>query len=161
MNYKKSEAKSWARENMRGVCNVIMPTFTADLKRLNEKAIRHDVRRNIELGFWGSLVVSECGTTHDEYIRFLEIVIDEADGRLKTVVHGSFDTLADVISVSRRAEQVGGDVLLLSYPPTFYPKTDRDIYDFTSTVLSEVGLATILFPVHQWNFDRVHPGCFS
>jgi len=161
MHYKKSEAKEWAREQMRGVCNIILPTFTSDLKGLNEKAIRHDVRRTIELGFWGSLIVSECGTTHDEYIRFLEIVLDEAGGRLKTVVHGSFDTLDDVIKVTRRAAEVGGHVLLLSYPPTFYPRHDQDIYDFTSSVLAEVNLATVLFPVHQWNFDRVHPSCFS
>ena len=80
---------------MRGVCNVIMPTFTSDLKRLNEQAIRHDVRREIELGFWGALVVSECGTTHDEYQRFLEICADEARGRLHLVLQGSFDTLED------------------------------------------------------------------
>ena len=65
MDYKKAEAKDWAREHMKGVCNVLMPTFTSDLKSLNEKAIRHDVRRDIELGFWGALIVSECGTTKD------------------------------------------------------------------------------------------------
>src|SRR5579883_1125207 len=92
MEYTKTEAKEWAKANMRGVCNVIMPTFTSDLKRLNEKAIRHDVRRNMELGFWGALVVSECGTTMDEYKRFLEICIDEARGKHRFVIQASFDT---------------------------------------------------------------------
>ena len=63
MDYSRANAKEWAREHWRGVCNVIMPSFTSDLRQLNEKAIRHDVRRNIELGFWGTLLVSECGTT--------------------------------------------------------------------------------------------------
>ena len=67
MIYTKQDAKAWAREHMKGVCNVIMPTFTNDLATLNEKAIRHDVRCEIELGFWGALVVSECGTTKEEY----------------------------------------------------------------------------------------------
>ena len=61
MKYSRSEAKEWAAEQWRGVCNVIMPSFSADLRSLNERAIRHDVRRNIELGFWGALLVSECG----------------------------------------------------------------------------------------------------
>jgi 4-hydroxy-tetrahydrodipicolinate synthase len=161
MNYTKAEAKAWARENMRGVCNVIMPTFNRDLRALNEKAIRHDVRRNIELGFWGSLVVSECGTTRDEYLKFLQIVVEEAAGRLRVVVQGSFDTLADDIEMIKRSEEAGADVLLLSYPPTFYPRNDQDIYDFTSTVLAETNLATVLFAVHQWNFDRVHPASLS
>jgi len=161
MDYKKSEAKDWAREHMKGVCNVIMPTFTSDLKSLNEKAIRHDVRRDIELGFWGALIVSECGTTKEEYKRFLEIVLDEARGRLKAVVQGSFDTIDDVIDVCRHAESVGAHNLLLSYPPTFYPRDDNDIYEYTSKVLGSTQLATVLFAVHQWNFDRVHPGCLS
>src|SRR5580658_8628883 len=109
--YKKSEAKEWSREHMKGVCNVIMPSFTHDLRALNEKAIRSDVRRCIELGFWGSLVVSECATTKDEYKRFLDIVIDEAKGRLRTVVHGSFDTLEDVNEINRFAESAGADAL--------------------------------------------------
>ena len=99
MDYARTDAKDWAREHMRGVCNVIMPTFTSDIGGLNEAAIRHDVRRNIELGFWGALVVSECGTTKEEYKRFLEIVIDEAAGRMRTVVQGSFDTVDEVIKI--------------------------------------------------------------
>jgi 4-hydroxy-tetrahydrodipicolinate synthase len=76
--YTTDEAKDWARANMRGVCNVLMPTFSSDLKKLNEAAIRHDVRKCREFGFWGTLAVSECGTTPEEYIRFVEIAADEA-----------------------------------------------------------------------------------
>jgi 4-hydroxy-tetrahydrodipicolinate synthase len=138
-----------------------MPSFTSDLRKLNEKGIRHDVRRNIELGFWGSLVVSECATTKEEYKRFLDIVVDEAKGKLKAVVHGSFDTADDVIEMCQYGEAAGAELLLLSYPPTFYPRNDEDIYQYTSKVLAGTSLATVLFAVHQWNFDRVYPGCLS
>jgi dihydrodipicolinate synthase/N-acetylneuraminate lyase len=161
MQYTKREAKEWARAHMRGVCNVLMPTFTSDLRRLNERAIRHDVRRDIELGFWGALVVSECGTTREEYKRFLDICIDEARGRLHLVVHGSFDTLEDTIEICRYAEGAGASALLLSYPPTFYPRSEQDIYDFTAAVLEATSLATVLFQVHQWNFGRLHPADLS
>ena len=73
MEYTKATAKEWAKGVFHGVCNVIIPSYTADLKRLNEKAIRHDVRRNIELGFWGALLVSEAGTTMAEMKQFMEI----------------------------------------------------------------------------------------
>lgn len=161
MDYARTDAKDWAREHMRGVCNVIMPTFTSDIGGLNEAAIRHDVRRNIELGFWGALVVSECGTTKEEYKRFLEIVIDEAAGRMRTVVQGSFDTVDEVIKICKFAETAGADNLLLSYAPTFYPLSDDDIYEYTAKVLEAIDLATILFAVHQWNFDRCHPASLS
>ena len=42
--YKKHEAKDWARQNWHGLCDVIIPSFSSDLKRLNESGIRHDVR---------------------------------------------------------------------------------------------------------------------
>jgi hypothetical protein len=53
LKYKKHEAKDWARQNWHGLCNVIVPSYSSDLKRLNESGIRHDVRQNIELGYWG------------------------------------------------------------------------------------------------------------
>ncbi len=43
MSYSRSEAKAWAKKNWRGACNVIMPSFTSDLKTLNEA--RHPSRR--------------------------------------------------------------------------------------------------------------------
>jgi 4-hydroxy-tetrahydrodipicolinate synthase len=125
VQYTKDEAKDWAREHMRGVCNVIMPTFTSDLTTLNEAAIRHDVRRDIDLGFWGALLVSECGTTCEEYKRFVEIAVDEARDRLHLVVQGSFDTLEETIEISRFAEGAGASALLPSYPPTFYRARTR------------------------------------
>jgi 4-hydroxy-tetrahydrodipicolinate synthase len=161
LDYTKREAKAWAREHMRGVCNVIMPTFTSDLKRLNEAAIRFDVRRDIELGFWGALLVSECGTTLDEYKRFFEIAADEARGRLHLVVQGSFDTLEDTIQAVQAAEAIGASVLLPSYPPTFYPRSMRDIYDYTARLMDATNLATIIFSVHQWNFGRLDPADMS
>jgi 4-hydroxy-tetrahydrodipicolinate synthase len=150
---------------MRGVCNVVMPTFSSDLKKLNEAAIRHDVRKSRELGFWGSLAVSECGTTADEYIRFIEIAVDagasDAGRDFHIVVHGSFDTIGDTIRIAQASAAAGADVLLLSYPPTFYPTSDDDVHDFSTAVMDAVPLATVLFSVHHWNFQRLHPAELS
>ena len=90
MLYTKAEAKEWAQAQMRGVCNVIIPSYTHDLKRLNEKGIRHDVRQNIAHKFWGALLVSEAGTTLDEMRQFMEIAVDEAGGRHHFLLHGTF-----------------------------------------------------------------------
>ena len=103
--YRKSEAKDWARQNWHGLCNVIIPSYSSDLKRLNETGIRHDVRRNIELGFWGALLVSEAATTDDEYIEFMEIAVDEAKGKHNFLFHGCFDTAEDVVRLAKDAER--------------------------------------------------------
>jgi dihydrodipicolinate synthase/N-acetylneuraminate lyase len=157
MTYTKEESKDWARATMRGVCNVIMPSFSSDLKQLNEAGIRHDVRKSKEYGFWGSLAVSECGTTIDEYLRFVEIAVDEGGPDYHVMAHGSFDTIDDVIAVGQAAASAGADTLLLSYPPTFYPRSDDDVYEYSSKVMDAVPLATVLFSVRHWNFSRLHP----
>src|SRR5712692_7072055 len=100
MEYTKANAKDWARETFHGVCNVIIQSYTADLKRLNEKGIRHDVRRNIELGFWGALLVSEAGTTMAEMKQFMEIAVDEAKERHHFLLHGTFDTADDIVKMA-------------------------------------------------------------
>src|SRR3990170_3874902 len=102
-DYTRAEAKSWARETFRGACNVIIPSYTSNLRSLNEAAIRHDVRRNIELGFWGALLVSEAGTTLDEMRAFMEIALDEASGRHHFLLQGVFDTAEDIIDMANDA----------------------------------------------------------
>jgi 4-hydroxy-tetrahydrodipicolinate synthase len=62
-SYIRDEARDWAREHLRGVINVIIPSFSRDLKTLNEAGIRHDVRMQSEYGFDGALLVSEVAIT--------------------------------------------------------------------------------------------------
>ncbi len=97
--YTKLEARQWAKENLHGLINVVIPSFTQDLKGLNEKGIRHDVKRCIEFGFTGTLLVSEVAMSLEEYIQFTNIAVDEAAGKLKIVHHASFNTLEENIEV--------------------------------------------------------------
>lgn len=157
--FSRADAKQWARDNFNGICNVIIPSFTHDLKGLNEQGIRHDVRRNIELGFWGALLVSEAGTTPSEMRTFMEIAVDEAKGRQYFVLHGSFDTLEDTLSVGRDARTIGVDSLLMAYPNSFYPRTTKELIDYTADVCNGVELAVILFCAPHYNFERLdHSG---
>jgi 4-hydroxy-tetrahydrodipicolinate synthase len=127
--YTKDEARDWARNELKGVCNVIIPSYTADLRRLNEEGIRHDVLRDIALGFRGALIVSETAITPAEYIQMVEWASDEAKGSLMLFFHASFNTLEENIELANRAAAAGAEVALLSY----------------------------LFPVPLWGFERLHP----
>ena len=80
-SYNRDEARDWAREHLRGVVNVIIPSFTNDLLAINDAAVRHDVRMQFEHGFDGALLVSEVTLTQPEYREFCEIAADEAKGR--------------------------------------------------------------------------------
>ncbi|MBX3195677.1 MAG: dihydrodipicolinate synthase family protein [Microbacteriaceae bacterium] len=156
--YAKSEARDWARERLVGAVNCTIPSFTNDLTRLNEQGIRHDIRLAKEHGFLGTLGVSEISITLPEYLTFLEIVKDEARDDLVVVHHASWSTREQNIEAVKGAEAAGAELVLLSYPPNFYPESEQEIYDYTKAVCDATNLAVILFPMFLWGFSsRIHP----
>ncbi len=157
VGYRKNEAREWAREHLRGVANVIIPSYTRDLKRLNEQGIRHDVRKDIEYGFWGTLLVSEVAITVPEYVQFTQWADAEAGGRLTLIHHAAFNTLEENIEAVQAVENAGAELVLLGYPANFYATTSQEIYDYTKAFCEATRLGVILFPVPHWGFERVHP----
>ncbi|WP_332703756.1 dihydrodipicolinate synthase family protein [Sphingomonas sp. PB4P5] len=156
--YTRNEAREWARERLVGVVNCTIPSFTADLTTINEKAIRHDTRLAIEHGFMGSLAVSEISITLDEYLETMRIMKDEAGDRLIVTHHASWSNLQQNIDAVKGAEDAGAEFVLLSYPPNFYPESEQDIYDYTKAVCDSTNLAVMLFPMFLWGFaGRIHP----
>lgn len=156
-SYTRSEAREWAREHLRGVANVVIPSFTSDLKNLNEAGIRHDIRHDIALGFSGTLLVTELAMTLAEYEQFVAWSNDESKGRLKLIHHASFNTLEENIEAAQIAERNGAELVLLSYPANFYAETSQDIYDYTKAFCDATNLAVMIFQVPHWGFERVHP----
>ena len=157
IEYSKHEARDWAKENMKGVANVVIPSFSLDLEKLNEKGIRHDIRKEIEYGFWGTLLVSEVAISVPEYTRFVQWARDEAGGKLHLIHHAAFNTLAENIEAVQAAEKAGANLVLLSYPANFYATSSQQIYDYTRAFCEATNLGVILFVVPLWGFERVHP----
>lgn len=159
--YTRAEAKDWARQHLKGVCNVVMPTFTSDFGSLNEAAIAHDVRHTASLGYSGTLLVSECGTTLEEYKRFVELAAGAAPKDFQLVVHGSFNSVDETIEACRHAQSNGAVAVLLAYDPNFYPRSEDDVVEYTRRVSEGTDLGIILFGVTTWGFARFHPSQFS
>lgn len=158
--YTRGEVKDRVRAEWRGACNVTLPSFSEDFSRLNRAGIVHDVKRAAEHGFWGTLVASESGTTLDEYCEFMEIAAEAAPQHLKLVTHASFNTLDEMVRASRKAEDLGYEAVLLSYPPIFRPSSAQQIVDFTREFAEKTDLAIILFAVPTWGFRPLHPSHF-
>lgn len=157
-SYKRHEAREWAREKLVGLVNCTIPSFTSDLKKINDKAIRHDTRLAIEHGFVGTLAVSEVSITMPEYFDFMRTIVDEAAGRLIVFHHASWSNLEQNLEAVRAAEAAGAEMVLLSYPPNFYPESEQEIYDYTKAICDATDLAVMLFPMYLWGFSpRIHP----
>ena len=119
MKFQAGDAREWAIQSLRGVSGCVMPSFSADLSELNEEAIRHDIRRERELGFTGFLIVGECGTNKSEFERFIEISVDEAGDDMVTIVQAAASTLAENVALAKFAGDRGVDLVMPSYPITF------------------------------------------
>src|SRR3954466_11283443 len=110
--YSRAEAKERARSEWRGLCNVTLPSFNADFAGLNEAAIAHDVKHAAKLGYWGTLIASESGTTLEEYLRFLEVAAEAAPDGFKLVTHLSFTRVEEALQAASHAEEVGAEAAL-------------------------------------------------
>jgi dihydrodipicolinate synthase/N-acetylneuraminate lyase len=160
-SYKKADARAWAREHLTGCSAVTIPSYSADLKRLNERGIRHDIELAVELGFRYTLLCSEVAITPEENAQFTAWARETGGDRLGLFFHAAFGTLAENIEAAKLAENAGADIVLLSYPPQFWPTTEQEIYDYTQTFCDATELAVMLFPIPLWGFERVHPAGMS
>nr|MCU0493852.1 hypothetical protein [Chloroflexaceae bacterium] len=113
MGLSTSELKPWAWEKLRGVQNCLFPSFTPDLSELDEEGIRWDVQQSIKHGFFSSVCTTESGLTFDEARRFVQIVVEEAAGKLLVSTVAMFDTLQKNIAFLQHAEKVGCDMALI------------------------------------------------
>ncbi|MBO9521308.1 MAG: dihydrodipicolinate synthase family protein [Nocardioidaceae bacterium] len=159
--FQPGEARAWAMENLRGVSGCVLPSFTVDQTRLNEAAIRHDIRRERELGFTGFLIVGECGTTAEELERFVEISVEEAGDDLVTIVQAAAGTLAENQAIAAMAASKGVDLVMPSYPITFYPQHYKEIVEYTRAIAEAADLGVVVFAMNLWNFMRLHPSGFA
>src|SRR5262249_13537951 len=67
------------------------------------------------------------------------------------------DTVEDIVRLAKVAENIGVDGLLLGHPPSFYPRSEKELYDFTEYVCDRAELGVVGFAQPHWNFNRLHP----
>lgn len=156
MGIQKKHLKEWGKEHMKGVENTIFPSFTPDMSQLDEEGIRWDVQQSIKHGFFSTLVATETGLTFEEAKRFVEIVADEAQGKILVSTTLLKDSLEKNREMLAHAEKVGCHAVLMGYPPNYYPKSEDEVYNLTAELCDQTNLAVILYPSPHFNFQRLH-----
>jgi 4-hydroxy-tetrahydrodipicolinate synthase len=160
LQFTRSEAKQWARENLKGLEVPIFPSFTPDLQELDEEGIRFDVNQIIANGFSSTLVAPEaCGMTFEERKRFVEIVVGEARGRIHTSVSVMQDTVEQDIEMLQHIEKVGGTFATLGHPVQYYPRSVEDIFQMYRYMCDSTNLA-IVFYAGRLHTRKFHPSYF-
>lgn len=149
----RQDRKAWAREHFRGFENILMPSFTPDLKKLDEAGIRLDVRKSIEHGFFSSLAPA-IGLEPAEYRRFLEIAVDEAKGRIGIAISGEGGESGPAgKALLRDAEAIGCTHMILSLPPE---GSAQDLIAYGTEISESTNMGIYLWMAQIHNFKRFH-----
>lgn len=155
VEYTKDQARAWAKEHWKGTIAVTMPSYTADFEDINENAIRHDILKLKELGFAGTLLVTEMAITPEENARVTAVAREAAGPDFQLFFHAAFDTLEKNIAALKLAEAEGADSVLMSYPTTFWPTTHQEVFDYTKALADSTDLGCMLFGLPAWGFERI------
>jgi 4-hydroxy-tetrahydrodipicolinate synthase len=137
------------RTQFTGVGTALITPFTKD-GSLDESAIKRLAKRQIDSGVH---FLSPCGTTgeaptlsHRDKLRVVELVIEEANGRVPVLAGaGGYDT-REVIELARDMERVGADGLL-SVTPYYNKPTQEGLYQHFKAIAESVTIPIVLYNV--------------
>src|SRR5262245_5564030 len=132
-----------------GVGTALITPFTKD-GSLDESAVKRLVKRQIESGVH---FLSPCGTTgeaptltHRDKLRVVELVVEEANGRVPVLAGaGGYDT-KDVIELARDVERVGANGIL-SVTPYYNKPTPEGLYQHFKKIAEGTNLPIVLYNV--------------
>ena len=142
-----SEKKQWAREHLRGLGSLVMPSFTPDFEALDEEGIRLDIRHRIKQGFT-SITVSANGASAEQSKRMWELVREEAGGKIGLgALGGDF----------RFLETIGCSYTMVSYPRNAKAETEDDVYANLRRIIESTSMAVLLYGAPVESLRKFHP----
>jgi 4-hydroxy-tetrahydrodipicolinate synthase len=137
------------RRNWTGVGTALVTPFRSD-GAVDEQAVRRLARRQVDAGIH---FLSPCGTTgeaptlsDDEKVRIVELVVQEAEGKVPVLAGaGGYDT-REVIHLQRRMEQVGVSGFL-SVTPYYNKPTPEGLFQHYKALSESTSLPIVVYNV--------------
>jgi 4-hydroxy-tetrahydrodipicolinate synthase len=137
------------RQQWTGCGTALVTPFTRD-GAVDEVGVKRLARRQIEAGIH---FLVPCGTTgesptlsEDERVRVVQLVVEEAAGRVPVLAGaGGYDT-KEVIHSAKRMKQVGA-AGILSVTPYYNKPTPEGLFQHYSAIAGEAGLPVIVYNV--------------
>jgi len=132
-----------------GVGTALITPFKRD-GSLDESAVKRLAKRQIDGGVH---FLSPCGTTgeaptltHRDKLRVVELVVEEANGRVPVLAGaGGYDT-REVIELARDLERVGANGIL-SVTPYYNKPTQEGLYQHFKAIAESMPLPIVLYNV--------------
>ena len=137
------------RRQWTGVGTALVTPFTAD-GAVDEEAVGRLARRQIEAGVH---FLSPCGTTGeaptlsaDEKVRVVELVVEEAAGRVPVLAGAGGYNTHEVVQLARRMERAGANGIL-SVAPYYSRPTPEGLFQHYQAVAESTQLPLVLYNV--------------
>ena len=145
--YSRSEAKAYARNNLRGVWGAIPYPFTPE-DELDEYGLRRNIRycidnRLLDGIYCGHFMSEFWSLTTGERKRAAEIVVDECRGSIPTMVHTGHTSVKESVELSHHAERIGADYLAIGNP-YFMAYSEKQIYAYFSAISERTSLGILI-----------------
>ncbi|UCC59675.1 MAG: dihydrodipicolinate synthase family protein [Dehalococcoidia bacterium] len=115
---------------------------------IDEKGLRAEVDYLIGNHVHGLVALGSSGEfpyiTADEKKRVIDIVVEQANGRVPVVVCTSSTGTDEVILLSRYAQEKGADAVMINLP-LYYPLTEDDVFNHYQAISKAVDLPILLY----------------
>ena len=148
-------------KDIKGIIPPILTPMNNDAEQtVNHEELRRQVERLLSGGVHG---LFPFGTNGEGYIlsmkekeKVLETVIDQVHGRVPVYAGTGCISTADTIRMSKRAEELGADVLSI-ITPSFAVASQKELYDHYVAVAKAVNIPIILYNIPPRTGNRLLP----
>ena len=148
-------------KDIKGIIPPILTSMNNDAEQtVNHEELRRQVERLLSGGVHG---LFPFGTNGEGYIlsmkekeEVLETVIDQVHGRVPVYAGTGCISTADTIRMSKRAEELGADVLSI-ITPSFAVASQKELYDHYVAVAKAVNVPIILYNIPPRTGNRLLP----
>ncbi|MFP4114028.1 MAG: 4-hydroxy-tetrahydrodipicolinate synthase [Spirochaetota bacterium] len=132
-----------------GVYTALVTPFNAD-GSIDEGAMRNLVEAMIEGGVQGLVPMGSTGesatVSHDENIRVIEIVADQAKGRTSIIAGTGSNSTAEAVRMTQLAKEVGATATL-QVSPYYNKPTQEGLYRHFTTIADSTDLPVVVYNI--------------
>ena len=146
-------------EKIKGIICPILTPMKAD-ESLDIDGLRKEIDRLIDAGIYGIFCFGTNGENYalseSEKIEVLEATIDHVAGRVPVYAGTGCITTADTIRLSRKAQQLGADVLSV-ITPSFAAASQDELYAHYAEVGRNVDIPIVIYNIPARTGNKVLP----
>jgi 4-hydroxy-tetrahydrodipicolinate synthase len=150
MNYKRGEAKEYARAHFQGIWAAALTPFADDLS-VDEAGLRWNLRHwRDELSIDGAFVAGKQGEFFSlsvaERKRLFGIAVEESGVDFGTIMSCSDQNLDTVLELARHAQAIGADYIVVHAPMLhFLHAQDETLYEYYNYISEQVDIGIALW----------------